>query len=318
VARKGDTVSIGGTTRTVSNLTTLVGSAGTPADGRWRVDDTDFGMRATFDDNSQAIYIVPAAARSSASWSLVAETGTADDIAALGGAVADGFGLPGFSDSAESYLDYLVIGPAAITAADDVALVTGTTLLAQKGSEAPDAAGVPMPGVLFKSLSDPVSGANGAVAFEATLTGIGIHDGTSGIWFAADGVTPRLIAETGGAAPGGGHFAKFISMVLPAYTSGSDGPIFTAILGLSAGDGVTGKNDFGLWAVDASGAPQLLLRTGETVTVNNQSETVKSFSALQPAPGSPGVAAGYDAAGNITVHASFTDGSQAVLDLSAP
>jgi len=318
VARKGEEVSIDGATKTVSMLTTLVDGAGTPADGRWRVDDTDFGMRATFSDNSQAIYIVPAAATSPASWSLVAETGTVDDIAALDGAVAGSFGLPGFSYSTEAYLADLAVGPAAISAADDLALVTGTTLLAQKGSEAPDATGAPMPGVLFKSLSDPVSGANGGVAFDATLNGAGIRDGTTGIWFAADGITPKLIGETGGTAPGGGHFAKFISMVLPAYTSGSDGPIFTATLGLGAGDHVTGQNDFGLWTVDGAGVLELLIRTGETVTVNSQSETVKTFSALQPAAGSHGVAAGHDDAGNITVHARFTDGTQAVLNLSAP
>jgi hypothetical protein len=199
-----------------------------------------------------------------------------------------------------------------------VVLLTGTTLLAQKGTEAPDATGAPTPGVLFKSISDPVSGANGAIAFEAELTGAGVHDGTIGIWFAADGIIPKLIAETGGAAPGGGHFAKFISMVLPAYTSGTDGPIFTATLGLSAADHVSGQNNFGLWAVDGSGAPELLLRTGETITVAGESETVKTFSALDPAPGSPGAAAGYDDAGNITVHATFTDGTHATLDLSTP
>jgi sugar lactone lactonase YvrE len=315
VAAKGETVA---TTRTITTLTTLAASPGTLADGRWRVDDSDFGIRVTFAGGGEAIYVVPAAATSSTSWSLVAETGAIGNIAGLDGAFAVGFGLPGFSDGAESYLVDLAIGPGEITAADDVALASGSTLLAQKGTEAPDATGAPMTNVLFKTLSDPVSGANGAVAFEATLAAAGVPGGATGIWFAADGVTPRLIAMTGDAAPGGGHFAKFISMVLPAYTSGSGGPIFTATLTLSVADGVTGRNNLGLWAVDATGAAQLLFRSGESLTVGNQSKTVSTFSALEPISGSSGAACGYDNQGNISVLATFTDGTQKLLNVAGP
>jgi RHS repeat-associated protein len=320
VARKGEEVTIGGSTSSISTLTTLVGSPGTLADGRWRVDDSDFGIRVTLSNKSEAIFIVPATATSSTNWSLLAQTGAISGITRLDGGVAASFGLPGFSNSTESHLVNLSTkGAGKVAAAGDVALTSGTNLLAQKGSEAPDATGAPMNAVLFKTLSDPVSGANGAIAFEATLTGAAVNaSNNSGIWFAANGVMPKLIARTGDSAPGGGHFAKFISMVLPVYSTRSDGPVFLATLAVKRADGVNGRNDLGLWAVDSTGAIHLLFRTGQAVTVGGQSEIVSTFLALDPALGSVGAASGYDSDGYIAIRATFTDGTQALIYVAAP
>jgi hypothetical protein len=161
-----------------------------------------------------------------------------------------------------------------------------------------------------------VSGANGAVAFEATVAGAAST--ATGIWCAQDGVTPKLIAMSGDSAPGGGRFAKFISMVLPAYTSGSDGPIFIATLALGAADGVTGGNNLGLWAVDSSGNARLLIRTGESFIIDNETKIVGTFSALTPTPGTLGAASGYDSDGNVSVLVTFTDRSQTAITLRAP
>ena len=344
IARKGKQVLIGGTTKTISTLTALASSAGTAANGRWRVDDSDLGIRATFSDKSQAIYVVPATASSSTAWSFIAETGTIGNIPGLKGAVATRFGLPAFScwreqqviildlpagyilpvDTVEAHLINLATGPGGIVASNSVALVTGTptiALIAQTGHDAPDSTGAPLSGVLFKTLCDPIcgTGTNGSVAFEATLSGSAVNSANkTGIWYAADGITPKLVARTGSAAAGGGHFAKFTSMVLPAYTSGSNGPIFTAMLTASAADSINGKNNLGLWAVDSTGTVQLLLRTGQTVTVDSKSETVKTFAALTLAAGSIGAASGYDNSGNIAVLATFGNGTQALLQLAAP
>jgi hypothetical protein len=283
------------------------------------VDESDFGMRVTFGDNSEAIYSVPAAATSSASWSLVVETGSVNSIPGLEGAVGVSFGLPAFSGGAESHLVKLGIGPGGITAADDVALVSGTTLLAQKGTEAPDSTGAPLSGVVFETLSDPVCGSDGAVAFEAALAGAGVNAGNNtGIWFAADGATPKLSARSGDPAPGGGHFGKFVSMVLPDYKSGAGGPIFVATLALSSADNITGENNLGVWAVDGSGAPQLLFHTGQSVTIAGEPRTVATFLALAPAPGSLGAASGYDEDGDVSILATFTDGTEAVVNVAAP
>jgi hypothetical protein len=268
----------------------------------------------TFSDQSEAIYSVPATATDSTSWSLLAETGTISDIPALYGAASVSFGLPGFSSGAESHLVNLQMGTAGITGSNNAALVSGTTLLAQMGSPAPDATGAPASGAVFAQFSDPVTASSGAVAFEATLTGTGVTPSNNlGIWFAADGVIPKAIARTGDAAPGGGHFANFTSMVLP----GSTGPIFVATLSLSAADGVTGKNNLGLWAVDGSGALQLLFRTGQSAITGGQTKTVRFFSALAPVLGSVGAASGYDNSGNVSVLATFTDGTQATLNVAS-
>ena len=57
-----------------------------------------------------------------------------------------------------------------------------------------------------------------------------------------------------------------------------DGPIFLGTLKAGKADGVSAANNLGLWAVDSGGALRLLLRTGQSVTVNS-SKTLKTFAA---------------------------------------
>jgi hypothetical protein len=240
----------------------------------------------------------------------------------LNGAVAATFGLPGFSHNTEAHLMNLTVNKGGIKAADCVALVSGSIggslgALAQTGTTVFDGSGTPIPGAFFTTLSDPVSGANGAVAFEGTIKGTGITvANNSGIWFAADGMTADLLARSGtgtqALAPGGGHWAKFKTMALP--DDPLRGPIFIATLAVSAADAVTAKNNFGLWAVDSTGTLDLLLRTGETAG----GKIIGNFTALIPAPGSPGAANGYDSNGDIAAVVTFTDGSTETVLIQVP
>ena len=88
------------------------------------------------------------------------------------------------------------------------------------------APGAPMSGVLFATLANPVSGADGAVAFTGTLSGTGVNTtNNSGLFFAADGTTAKLLARTGELALGGGHWKSFTTMALPEDDP-ARGPIF--------------------------------------------------------------------------------------------
>src|SRR5207244_2119694 len=96
-----------------------VGSKGTLADSRWRVDAGTFGVRITLANGSQSIYTIPATAQTSADWNVIAGTGS---ISVLPGKVI-GFGLPGFGNESVAALCNLGISPGTATKTTNVALV---------------------------------------------------------------------------------------------------------------------------------------------------------------------------------------------------
>ena len=309
--------SVGG--KTVSILGTLVGSKGTLAEGRWRVDEATTGVRLTFTDKSQALYAIPATAASPADWTLDAVTGPITTITGLNGQTIASFGLPGFGPDGFAVLANLALVKGSVTAANNAALITGTggaspILLARKGEPiTANANGAPLTGITIKRWSDPVVGDSGVVAFMLKATGKGVG---AGIGYSADGITWDLLANVGALAPGGGHWAGFTSLVLP---DGADsGPIFLGTLNVSKTDGVTAANKLGLWGVDSLGMLRLLLRTGQSLTVDATLKTIKTFTALAAAPGSIGAASGYDDAGRVSVLATFTDGSQSLVLVQVP
>ena len=271
------------------------------------------------------------------------------------------------------------------TSSTSAAIITGGQtgsdpyVLLQVGDNIPvDANDNPWEGVNIAGISDPVVGYYGSVAAMVRLTGLPANANT-GIYFYdsnndySEGVAPvtnnnltpkigtaiqeltgtdtGLIANVGAAAPDAtgagtvGHWASFISLVLPAvdYDNGyydgfllhanlasrpasknlqiSDapneaGPIFLATLKISAADGVNASNNLGLWALNGNGVLQLLLRSGEVINVEGLgTKKIRTFTALQTAPGANGAAIGYDDFGDVAVIATFTDGSSALLDV---
>jgi hypothetical protein len=138
----------------------------------------------------------------------------------------------------------------------------------------------------------------------------------TGLWFSSGADPLRLIARGGESAPGGGHWASFDSLALP--DGAESAPVFTATLAVEGGAGITKSNRRGLWAVDSAGTVRLLLRAGQTYTVNGSARVVKTFVALAPSADSLGAARGFDEAGNVTALVTFIDGTQAVLAIGLP
>jgi hypothetical protein len=311
----------------ILSLTTLEGSSRTLADGRWRAGDAAFGVRLGFSDG-EAIYTIPATAASPADWTLVAETGPSA-IAALNGATIASFGLPGFGPKGFAVLATLAVtkgGPAMV--ANDVALITAQygsapTVLARKGdSVSTDSVGHALTGARIRAMTDPIMGGEAQVAFMLTASGLNPAEeavaqlALPAIAYSSDGAAWSLMANVGAVAPGGGYWAGFSSLALS--DGATSAPLFTGLLKVSAAAGVSSASDFGLWTVDSTGALRLLLGADEGITVSGMRKTVRTFSALTPAPGSIGAASGYDQSGHVEALATFSDGTQALLKLTAP
>jgi hypothetical protein len=321
----------------ISKLTTFTTSPGTPAQGRWRGDDFSFGIRVTFKNGTEAVYGIPDsttpitisnfATLSPTGWTLYGSTGVVgNSIPGLPSlAIISSLGLPGFGGSyfsgygvTEAHIVNLKLG-APISSSNDSAIVSAGTVIARKGSPAPDVNGnTSASGPFYHGFSDPVCGAYGDIAFEATLAGSGVKAAdNTGIWYQSADSTPYLVARTGSVAPdtNGAKFSGFTSMVLPSYNFPGDGPVFIAKL---IGTNVNSLNNLSLWGVNNAGLPQLLLRTGASIQVNGTSEVLHTFTALVAEPGASGAASGYDAEGIIAVYATFKDGSHALLHIATP
>ena len=117
-------------------------------------------------------------------------------------------------------------------------------------------------------------------------------------------------------APGGGKFTAFASLV---FTDGPfSAPVLTAKLALDKAADITAANNLGLWAIDREGELQLVVRAGQTLKIQGENKTLKSFIALTPPPHLTGVAYGYDRAGHVAIRATFTDRTTALVQLPLP
>jgi hypothetical protein len=304
--------------KTIAVLGTLVGARGTLAESRWRAGEDAIGVRLTLDGKTQAVYTIPTSATSSDQWTLWAQTG--DDCVARGKAAT--FGLPGFGPDGAAYTTQLLRERfGSVGKSNDTLMlrekVENLNLVADESGTIPGSDGAPLPGVRFKKFLDPVAGADGRIAFIATVTGQGVRaTNNTGIWFTAGDGSVRLLARAGDLAPGGGRWASFESLALPDGVESA--PLFTGLLALDAGAGVSRTNRRGLWAADSGGTLHLLLRAGRPLTVNGAARTIESFVALAPAPDSLGAAQGFDQEGNVTALVTFTDGSEAIVAISLP
>lgn len=186
------------------------------------------------------------------------------------------------------------------------------------------AAGIPAPGVTdatFAAFGNPVLNSGDRYAFTGKLRGTGISGiNSEGIWWDGDTGLTKL-AQGGDEPPGvpGGQWRKFISLALPENGS----PVFTARMttgpdGTAGRGGVTEDSDIGLWLTSSTGAVQLGLREGQTIDVNGTPKTIETFATLVSVAGSPAQIRSHNANREVVARVIFTDGSQAIVKVTAP
>jgi len=182
----------------------------------------------------------------------------------------------------------------------------GLALVAREGFTAPDV-GLGR----FSILNDPVLNGAGQVAFIATLFGTGVHaSNNSGIWSeGGDGVL-SLVAREGSAAPGTPAGVTFLDFFGTPSLNGA---------GQTAFGGSLSNGSYGLWAEDISGDLRLIVRTGETLDVDDgpgiELRTVLTLSFFFQANSGneDGRQSGFNDLGQVAFNATFTDGSHGIF-----
>ncbi len=325
LVRKGDMLPDG---RKVKTIATLVGQAGTLAEGRWREGPNSLGMRLTFTDRTQALYLVPGDATGPNDWLLLGKTDS-DAGPDLPGAMLLSFKLPAYAPGATVFDSLLRVGPGGITRKDNGAVFDATGVetggpislrrLAQRSGPAPSRTGVPVAGSGMARFSAMLAGLGRASSFVASSTLPEERGARSTIYDARSDGQVQQLARIGGEAPGGGRYGRFVSVAKPdgqAY-----GALVSALLGVSRPDAVTPRNRAALYGRDSAGEMRRLLRAGdqlESAGPGSALKTVKSFVALSAAAGSIGAARGYDDMGRVSVLVTFADRTQAVVRVQVP
>jgi cyclophilin family peptidyl-prolyl cis-trans isomerase len=173
----------------------------------------------------------------------------------------------------------------------------------------------------FLTLSDPIDNNNDVLAFEATYKSG--STALTGLFFTPGGTVTR-VAQTGGAAPGCGGgvtFATFKALGLPdaGGADGTGGPVFMATV---AGTGVSAANNTGIWAMDASGNLQLVVRTGDNINVSPSGtavfKTISTLTFLPYTASLDGQTRSITKDGDLTFTATFTDKTTAVFSVAFP
>jgi hypothetical protein len=113
-----------------------------------------------------------------------------------------------------------------------------------------------------------------------------------------------------GAAPATGPvWSSFVAHSLNNWVDTN--PVFVAKL---AGEGVTAKNNMGIWGLDSSGFLRRMLRTGDMLGT----QKVRSFTVLKPVSRAPSAARSVNATGSVAALVKFTDGKQALVKVTLP
>lgn len=149
-------------------------------------------------------------------------------------------------------------------------------LIALEGNPAPGAAA----GENFSSIGTPVLNSAGQVAFWGRIEDPDQPD-RQAVWSNGGGSGLELIAQQGDAAPG--TDANFIAIDVNPMINGAGQVAFRAFF-----DG-PGSNNQGIWATDADGQLQLIVRTGVLFDVNDEpliedQRTIRSLSLVTDNP----------------------------------
>lgn len=305
----------------VKIIATLVGTAGTLAEGRWRGGPDDLGVRLTFTDKSHALYLIPASATEAQDWLRLGQTGDGAGTD-LPGALLKSFMLPAHAPGATVFDSLLQTGPGAITRRNNRAVFDAQgvetrgpislRLLAQTAGPAPAQTNI-------QRFLNTLAGAGRASTVIANSSLQGQRASRTTIFDARQDGALDLIARIGDAAPGGGRWDRFVSVAKP--DGQGYGAFVSALLKIDRGAGVTAQNRAALFARGTSGDMQRILRAGdqlESAGPGSALKPVRSFVALAAAPGSIGAARGYSDDGRVNVLVTFSDRTQAVVSIQVP
>ena len=313
--REGQSLTLTAGTKTVKSLVAL--QPGNIGRGHgYRGAFPEVLARVTFTDGKQALV----AASATGLTEIAANGGDAPGYAA--GSKLLSFGVPTPTDDGSTFLGNLQSGTGNVTSTNSAAIFvqdgTGIVPIVSKGANAPGLE----PGVTFSAFKDPVAGSGLRTAWVGTVKGgtaTSIND--QGIWWRDGSGALALVAREGTAAPGVGTpadpglFYSFKSLALPA----GGAPLFTAALKVGASGapgpgGALSTSDLGLWSVDSTGAPMLLLRESQSLA----GKTLKTFTALTAITGSRAQTRSFNNAGHVVVRVYLTDNTQAVMTIELP
>jgi len=181
--------------------------------------------------------------------------------------------------------------------------------------ESDQAPGLPT-GATISFFSSILLNKNGHLAFRGGLGSIpgggssGVSSTNDGvIWSEGSGNGLELVAREDEVAPGvldGAEFDTFFDPVINAQGQVA----FSATL---RGDNVNSTNNTGVWAQDSDGALQLLLRTGQTIDVDNgpgvDARILTQLHFWSTTGNEDGARSGFNDRGQLGFAAAFSDGS---------
>jgi len=195
---------------------------------------------------------------------------------------------------------------------DGVWYLSGTgaspVLVARTGSLAPGIS----PAANFSSLGDPIIDDPNSVIFRGLVSGIG--GSIKGLWASNAGAAPTLLVCSGSSAPGYPGGVVFADFTAFADTQFNGVLVFTASV---TGKGVTSANNSGIWYIAPnSTAPQLIVRTGDGMTVAGKPLVITSLMTLSPTTTSSGqtrhIPYTQGCAQTLAYLARFSDGGSAI------
>ncbi len=276
LVKKGQNVDLGSGQKRVNIVAAFAFASKSQAEGRVLYGDHSIITRLTI-GTEHGIVVIPAAANSSAEWTVVARTG-GDAPGGIG--KFSTLGLPAAEDTNVAF-KALLQPSSSVSAANNAIVVAGGTVIARKGNLAPGT------GNLFFSFADPAAGAPGQASFVARLAGVSAAS-DEGLWEMRDSAL-GLVARESDPAPGLSPL-KIRSIIRNAHPPGGLGPVFMATL-----NGVPFSTYQILYGVPAIGGPAVdLARTGDQFDVGGMMRTLTLIKALKMDNGSQGVARGYD------------------------
>lgn len=311
--RTGQPITVNQEVTTIKTITALTPSPTSPGDGRWQGDGRVVA-KATLGDKAHTVALISIATDGTPTALLSTGQG------APGGTTWKTFGLPAIGAQGTGYAVHgtLEREKDEVAAGNDTVLAyspngVSFSAFATEGSAPNDPA---LSAFLYTGFSDPLINDNADVAFFANFKGTGVKaTNNRALFFGPPAGTLKKIARTGDfavtadGAPDAVAYSSFVTAALPSGHAA--GPIFLAKL---KGKGVTAKNNLGLFAVGSDGVTRRILRTGDKL----DEETVASFLMLKAVPTAFSAARSFNATGSVALSVTFTDHSQALVEMGIP